>query len=47
MSVEQIVDEINQIRMQNKNAYFIQQAFQKIQHAGPWDGCILQNVSEL
>jgi len=32
MSIQEISDEIRQIGMQNKNAYFIQQAFQKIKH---------------
>jgi len=32
--------------MQNKNAYYIQQAFQKIKH-GPWGGCIPKDAKEL
>jgi len=39
MSTQQILDEIKQMGMQNKNAYYIQQAFQKIKHS-PWGGCI-------
>jgi len=46
MSMEQISDEIKQMGMQNKNAYYIQQAFQKIKH-GPWGGCNPTNAKEL
>jgi len=46
MSTEQILDEIKQMGMQNKNAYCIQQAFQKIKH-GPWGGHIPQNAKDL
>jgi len=34
------------LEMQNKNAYYIQQVFQKIKH-GPWGGCIPTNAKEL
>jgi len=46
MSTEQILDEIKQMGMQNKDAYYIQQAFQKIKH-GPWGGHIPQDAKDL
>jgi len=47
MSMQQIMEKIDQMGMQNKNALFIQQAFQKIKHgpsAGkiPNDACVLK-----
>ena len=46
MSTEHILDEIKQMGMQNKNAYYIQQASQKIKH-GPWGGHIPQDAKDL
>jgi len=43
MSVQQIAEKIRQMGMQNKNALFIQQAFQKIKH-GPSAGKIPDNA---
>jgi len=38
ISIEEIADKIKNIGMQNRNAFYIQQTFQKIKHI--WDGCI-------
>ncbi len=50
MSIQEISDEIRQIGMQNKNAFFIQQAFQKIKHLYggviPRDALVLKNNFE-
>jgi len=39
MGIQEIADVIHPIGMQNQNALYIQQAFQKIKH-GPWGGRI-------
>jgi len=39
MGIQDIADVICPIGMHNQNAFYIQQAFQKIKH-GPWGGCI-------
>ncbi len=45
MSVLEIAERIQKIGMQNKNAYYIQQAFQKIKHA--YNGRIPSNAETL
>jgi len=45
ISVSEIAERIQKIGMQNKDAYYIQQAFQKIKHA--YNGRIPSNAETL